>query len=446
MSAALLLLYSGCALTQPPQTAKTCNTKEPEDLLRFPQSITPYLVNVRERGAVTPLQRHYKDEYYSVWAADYRPQPLEKVQWPFDVYTPDNAYGENLRPLSASWFEAMRTEANWEDYDSVGQTAIALARLNLRNFPTQKPLFHAPCEAGEGFPFDYLQNSTVFANEPLYLSHYSKSGAWAYVLTSYATGWVPADRIALIGRTKRRFLESQPLLALLEDDMALHTVKGDYLFGGNVGMLLPLRDEGKKGYTADAVIEQGVRRARIVTMPLPPESAVPVPMVFSRANIARVITPILQTKYGWGGAFGDRDCSSTLRDIFAPFGLWLPRNSYQQSNVGRVVSLEGMSDREKLTAIEKQARPFETLLYLKGHILLYLGLYKGQPAVLHTFWGVKTVNGEGAFGRFVIGKTIISSLRLGHDIEGYRDENSLLHRIESMNFVFEPAQQGNAAP
>jgi hypothetical protein len=446
LSASLLLFYSGCALTQTPPTDKTCNASEPRDLLDFPQTITPYLVNVRERSAVMPVQRRYKDEYYSVWAADYRPQPLEKVRWPFDVYTPENAYGENLRPLHASWFAAMDAESNWEQYDSVGKTAIALARLNLRNFPTEKPLFHAPCEAGEGFPFDYLQNSAVFANEPLYLSHYSKNGAWAYVLTSYATGWVPADRIALIGKTKRLFLESQPLLALLEDDMTLHTFKGDYLFGGNVGMLLPMREENGQRYIADAVIEQGVRSARIVSMPLPAASALPVPMTFNRANIERVITPILKTKYGWGGAFGDRDCSSTLRDIFAPFGLWLPRNSYQQSGVGRVVSLEGLSDQAKLAAIKRQARPFETLLYLKGHILLYLGLYKGQPAVLHTFWGVKTVDGNGEFGRFVVGKTVISSLRLGYDIEGYRDENSLLHKIESMNFVFEPAQQETAAP
>ncbi|MEJ2467682.1 MAG: NlpC/P60 family protein [Campylobacterales bacterium] len=146
---------------------------------------------------------------------------------------------------------------------------------------------------------------------------------------------------------------------------------------------------------------------------------------------------MMQTKYGWGGLYGERDCSSTLRDIFAPFGIWLPRNSSQQSKVGRVVSFEGLNDDEKLEKITSEAKPFETLLYLKGHILLYLGLYKGEPAVLHTVWGIKTVKENGDLGRYVVGKTVISSLRFGKELDGYSDTYSLLHQLENMNFVLE---------
>jgi len=436
---------AGCSLPQPVQTAassaKTCNVEEPEDLTRFPQAIEPYLVNVRERSTLSALQMHYKDAYYSVWSPDYVPEPLEKVKWPFEVYTPENAYGENLRPLPQSWFYAMLQEANWGRYGSMGRAAIALARLDLRNFPTYKPLFHNPCEAGEGFPFDYLQNSSIFADEPLYLSHYSKSGAWAYVLTSYATGWVPADKIALIDAGKRHAWQDRPLLALLGDQMPMHTEKGDYLFEADTGMQLPLDSATTDGFLADAVIAQGIRKARIIRTPVPETSAAVAPMLFNRVNLGRVIGSILQTKYGWGGAFGDRDCSSTLRDIFAPFGLWLPRNSFQQSNIGRRVSFEGMNDDEKLAKIMTEARPFETLLYLQGHILLYLGLYEGEPVVLHTVWGVKTVDGSGTFGRYIVGKTVISSLRFGRELEGYSETYSLLHQIESMNFIFEAASQ-----
>ena len=439
-----MLAAAGCSLPQPVRSeapsAQTCNVKEPEDLARFPQSIEPYLVNVRGRSNIAPLQQRYKAEYYSVWAEDYAPEAPDTVGWPFKVYGPDDAYGENLRPLPPSWFEGMLREADWERYDSVGKAAIALKRLDLRNFPTAKPLFHAPCAAGEGFPFDYLQNSSVFANEPLYLSHYSKSGAWAYVLTSYATGWVPSDSIALINAQKRREWEAKPLLALLEDT-TLHTEKGDYLFNGNVGMLLPMQQADGENFLADAAIEQGVRTARIIRIPLPEAAAAAVPMAFNRANLGRVIAPMMQTKYGWGGAFGDRDCSSTLRDIFAPFGIWLPRNSFKQGQIGRVVSLAALSDDAKLAKIRTDARPFETFLYLKGHILLYLGVFDGEPVVLHTVWGVKTVDGNGAFGRHVVGKTVISSLRFGREMEGYSAEYSLLHKIESMNFIFEAPEK-----
>jgi hypothetical protein len=443
-TAALLLLMGGCAQIPPSQgtrSEKACHAQDPEDLVRFPQTIKPYLVHLNERGTLMASQQRYKDNYYRVWADDYTPEALEKVKWPFDVYTSEDAYGENLRPLHPAWFYAMMREANWQAYNRAAKAAIALRRLNLRNFPTAKPLFHNPCTAGEGFPFDYLQNSSVFANEPLYLSHYSRSGAWAYVLTSYATGWVPSERIALIEEEQQRVWRERPLLALLEDRMPVQTSKNDYLFEGYVGMMLPLQMKTGGAFLADAAIEYGVRKSRRIQIPVTETSAAAVPMAFNRKNIQRVIAPMMQTKYGWGGLYGERDCSSTLRDIFAPFGLWLPRNSYKQSNVGRVVSFEGLGDEAKLAKIKSEAKPFETLLYLKGHILLYLGLYDKEPVVLHTVWGVKTVRDNGELGRHIVGKTVISSLRFGHELEGYSETYSLLHQLESMNFVFEEASK-----
>ncbi len=436
----IFLSTSGCSVLRqtPAATEKTaCNTNDPKDLQRFPQKAEPYLGALHERSAIMPLQRSYKAWYYQVWNADYSPEMPETVQWPFRIYTAKDAYGENLRPLPQSWFDAMRENANWQQYNKVAARAIALRRISLRNFPTDKPLFHDPCKAGEGFPFDYLQNSTVFANEPLYISHYSRDGAWAYVLTSYATGWTPSDTVARISPVQRHYWQSRPLLAFLKDDEALYTAKHDYLFTAQTAMVLPLENEAAKGYfTADAAIEHGLRHSRIIHISVPEDDAAVMPMQFNARNMQRVVDGLFETKYGWGGYYGERDCSSTIRDIFAPFGLWLPRNSFKQSKVGRVVSLKGLSDVQKREKIIKEALPFETLLYLKGHIMLYLGTYDGEPVALHTIWGIKIHKNDGSEGRFIIGKTVISSLELGKELPGYRFEDSLLHRLESMNFVF----------
>lgn len=411
------------------------------DLQRFPQQVGPYLKNVQARADVLPVQRHYAEHYYRVWDDDYVPDALRDVKWPFEVYTSENAFGENLRPLPQAWFYAMMLEADWQRYAGLGKRAIALRRLDLRNFPTEKPLFHDPSQAGEGFPFDYLQNSAVFANEPLYLSHYSKSGRWAYVLTAYATGWVPVERIAPVDDETVSAFRQSPLIALLSDTMTLYRESGAFLCEGKVGMLLPLRETEMYAYLADAARMTGGAFIHPAATEIPKHAAALAPLRFGPDALAWVIAPMMGTKYGWGGLYGERDCSSTLRDIFAPFGIWLPRNSYQQAGVGRVVSLAGLDDAQKLEKIKRDARPFETLLYLKGHILLYLGVYEGEPAVLHTIWGIKTVEPSGRFGRHVVGKTVISSLRLGKELPGYRVENSLLRKLESMNFVFEaPAQ------
>lgn len=62
--------------------------------------------------------------------------------------------------------------------------------------------------------------------------------------------------------------------------------------------------------------------------------------------------------YGWGGMFGLRDCSAMTRDLLAPFGIWLPRNSVAQARTGSVLPLEGMSTAEKKPPYCVTASPF----------------------------------------------------------------------------------------
>ena len=129
-----------------------------------------------------------------------------------------------------------------------------------------------------------------------------------------------------------------------------------------------------------------------------------------------------------------------LRDFFAPFGIWLPRNSYQQSQVGRKVMLEGLDDETKRKTIIEQAIPFETLLYKEGHIVLYLGTYHDEIVVMHDVWGVKTMQDEEE-GRVIIGKNVISTLHLGKELKYYDLSNDMLKKLVSMNIVTEAPQQ-----
>jgi len=115
----------------------------------------------------------------------------------------------------------------------------------------------------------------------------------------------------------------------------------------------------------------------------------------------------------WGGIDGKRDCSAATRDVLAPFGLWLPRNSSAQAKSGIYISLEDLSGEEKEQAILKSGVPFGTLIWMPGHILLYIGQYKGHPVVFHDVWGMRTLEPDGREGRKVIGKAVITTLRVG---------------------------------
>jgi hypothetical protein len=61
-------------------------------------------------------------------------------------------------------------------------------------------------------------------------------------------------------------------------------------------------------------------------------------------------------------------------------------------------------------------------------------MHKGEIAVLHNAWGVKTLQ-DGVEGRKIIGKTVITSLHMGEEVEGYDKEKSLLSRIRSINII-----------
>ncbi len=59
-------------------------------------------------------------------------------------------------------------------------------------------MFLNPSKAGEGFPFDYNQNSSIKINTPLLVSHYSKDKTWIFVQSHFALGWLRVDSISFV--------------------------------------------------------------------------------------------------------------------------------------------------------------------------------------------------------------------------------------------------------
>jgi hypothetical protein len=121
--------------------------------------------------------------------------------------------------------------------------------------------------------------------------------------------------------------------------------------------------------------------------------------------------------------------------MFTPFGIWLPRNSYRQSKIGEVITLDGLSEDEKIKTIKEKAIPFKTLLYRKGHIVLYAGTYNDEIIIFHDTWGIRTMK-DGKEGRIVIGKTIFSTLKLGEEQAYYDTNSSMTKSLKSMNILY----------
>ena len=97
---------------------------------------------------------------------------------------------------------------------------------------------------------------------------------------------------------------------------------------------------------------------------------------------------MLGEPYGWGGKDGGYDCSRFLLDLFARFGIDLPRHSARQAMAGTFsVDVSTVEDlNEKLLLFEAGARRGIVLLHFPGHIMLFLGTTeKGVPMAIHAF-------------------------------------------------------------
>jgi len=71
------------------------------------------------------------------------------------------------------------------------------------------------------------------------------------------------------------------------------------------------------------------------------------------------------------------------------------------------------------------------LLYKPGHIMLYVGTYRGKAVVFHNLWGLKT-QVKGKEGRYVIGRSIFSTLDIGKDLSCIDRESLLINTLTAM--------------
>ena len=325
------------------------------------------------------------------------------------------------------WFDAMYKRGNFTQYATLSLDAISVDSLNLRGMPTDKPLFKNPNQAGEGFPFDYLQNSSVHPNEPLVVSHYSDDHAWVYVFTAYASGWVHANEIAFVSEQDIQKFELAKKIYIITDGYPLQDKDNQFLAYSRVGMILPLLEEVPNGYTALFISRDETSKPIYKEVFIPKIVASSSILKFNQQNIAHISDEMLKSTYGWGGMFQERDCSAMTKDFFTPFGIWLPRNSAQQAKVGKIVSLKSLSDDAKRKIIKEQGVAFQTLLYMHGHILIYAGVYNNKIIVLHDMWGIRTKNGSKT-GRILVGKTVFSTLEIGKELKFTDPNNTLLKK------------------
>ena len=433
-----LLSVVGCASEEIALVA----TGPLDDLERIPQDAMAFV----DTGGPPILEfdesrlRKFGDYWYGPWE---RTEPeactAEEFGWAAESFPQRPIFGPNLLEVSASRIEAVTANARLGQYPSQAAHGITVRNTSMRALPSADPFFHDFRKAGEGYPFDYNQNSAVWAGTPLFLSHVSRDGRFLAAESPYTCGWIDSRDVAHVDEEFVAQYRSANLAAVLKDRIPIASHATGFLFEGRIGMLLPMAAKAEPGVHLLAPVADASRRASMTHVRLSNRNAAPVPLPFSADEVAKVINEILGQPYGWGGLGGYRDCSATILDVFLPFAIPLPRNSGQQAGAGRNVTIEQLSLAEKRERILASAAPFRTLLNLSGHNMLYLGAFEGSPVAFHTIWGLRTESAdESSAGRYLIGKSVITSLSPGLEVRAVsRSRGNLLSRIRSFTLLGE---------
>lgn len=361
------------------------------------------------------LDKYFNKKYFSVWKQDKESYTKEIAFWGNRFFPKKDGYGENKQSITIEELQKLIDLTDEENYPNMFRKAITLRTSNLRVLPTNKPFYYDFSLPGEGYPFDNLQNSGIWANTPLLITQISKDGKWVMTENHVAIGWLPIEDIAFVDEAFINEWLTNKYIAIIKDEIPIYDKNSSFLIEGRIGMLFPTINDfstNKERTEILIAVSNNKKEAVIKKGYISTENSVIKPLKYTNHNMISLIKETIDKKYGWGGSFENRDCSSTLKDIFTPFGIYLPRNSTAQAHYGNYFSLENLDDKTKENLILTNAIPFATLICKRGHIMLYVGQDNEKSLVFHNLWGLKTKDG----GRHVIGKTIISETDIGNNI------------------------------
>lgn len=375
------------------------------------------------------------ERFFAPWGMKRASLAPAKAFWGVTAFGSKQGYAENLQPYPPERWERVVALQNGPAYPSMAAPAIVTRNTSLRVLPSSRPFFLDPAKAGEGFPFDYFQNSALWLGTPVFVTHVSADDAWFFIETAFSYGWVRREDVALAGKDFRSAYQSRIMAAVLQDDTSLMGA-GRYLGQAHIGAIFPVQAAKGSGLTVRVPVRDGDGLAEIGLADIDSFRAELMPLQLTSRKVAALADAMAGQLYGWGGMFENRDCSSTMRDLFLPFGIWLPRNSSQQGREGgRLIPLDGLDAEAKLAAIRSQGVPFASLVWLTGHIGLYLGLdAQGDPLLLHNIWGVRTTRPDGSEGRAVVGRLAISNLRPAEDRPDV-SKDGFLSRVKGLTIL-----------
>ena len=318
----------------------------------------------------------------------------------------------NGSPVTAKHFAKYQANLNLDALADNNQVSYAMVvkRTALRTFPTWDRVLNS----GLDKDLDRFQESGLFPGDTVAVLHESADKKWLLVRAYNYLAWAPKADIAISNKAKlREFKNNDDFLlvtgakvhtAYVPDDSSTSQVQLDMgvrlplvpaeqvpnlLHGqntyANYVVQLPTRDQQGQLVLKSALIS----RSSDVNLGYLP---------YNQQNLVKQGFKFLGERYGWGHDYNGRDCTGFVGEIYKTFGLLMPRNSGQQGKGEYGINHRfdnDSSEQEKLATVKQMQ--VGDLIYIPGHVMMYLGDQDGQPYIIHDVKGLGYNKPDGSF-------------------------------------------------
>ena len=334
----------------------------------------------------------------------------------------------------SGFFRVLAANMNLSEISEQVEVAFGftVAYTDQRVLPTTRGLYKKPINQD----FDRLQNSALDMGTPLAILHLTRDEKWVYGVSPLSSGWLRSEKVAVCSsKSLKDYLHQSSFVVVTSAraDVFLDGDLMDYHARARMGTRFPGVVNADLDTTKISIpCRENDGSCRFVSAFLNKGDVCEGYLPYTPRNIISQAFKLLNAPYGWGGMYGEQDCSRFIQELFATVGIFFPRNSSRQAEVGTLAAFfdEESSDEDKLTLLTSLTSFGITTLRMKGHIMLFLGMVDGSPYSIHAVWGYSEPHWRGE-RIWAIKRTVVTSLRLG---EG-SSAGSLLKRLNTVRIV-----------
>ncbi len=374
--------------------------EQPDKIVMNEKEIEHFNDNVAYKQKRLNYFRDIPTTYSSSWIK-------EKILKGFNGIKLSASYFEDGYKIPKSFYKDIKKDMNLDSlYKKEIKTRYALTvnYTDQKIIPTELSLLKKKSQ----IHFDRNQNSALDIATPLAIIHSSKDGLWYYGIGPTSSGWVRAKDIAFGDKDEIfKYLDSKNFVITTANKTPL-MIQEKYHDYMRMGVRLPFLMTVDNMTMVMIPTRNKEGRLILTNATLKTENVHKGYLPYTQRNILTQAFKFLHLPYGWGGMYGEQDCSKFLQEVYATTGIQLPRNSSSQSEVGdNKIDLDGLAKKSKHHKVKSFALAGASILHLKGHIVLYLGEYKDEPYIIHTVWGSSSKH-------FALGRTAVTSLNFNN--------------------------------